>query len=67
VPRGQRDGCLRPYSRFSRQEPLLFLSSTHYLSENLVDPGIEPGTPGPVVRNSDHYNNNDPVNTDYLF
>jgi hypothetical protein len=23
VPRGQRDGSLRPYSRFSRQEPLL--------------------------------------------
>jgi hypothetical protein len=23
VPRGQRDGFLRPYSRFSRQEPLL--------------------------------------------
>jgi hypothetical protein len=28
VPRGQRDGCLRPYSRFFRPEPLLFLSST---------------------------------------
>jgi hypothetical protein len=27
-PRGQRDGFLRPYSRFSRQEPLLFLSSS---------------------------------------
>jgi hypothetical protein len=24
VPRDQRDGFLRPYSRFSRQEPLLF-------------------------------------------
>jgi hypothetical protein len=24
MPRGQRDGSLRPYSRFSRQEPLLF-------------------------------------------
>jgi hypothetical protein len=24
VPCGQRDGSLRPYSRFSRQEPLLF-------------------------------------------
>jgi hypothetical protein len=24
VPRGQRDGTSRPYSRFSRQEPLLF-------------------------------------------
>jgi hypothetical protein len=28
VPRGQRDGSLLPYSRFSRQEPLLFLSSS---------------------------------------
>jgi hypothetical protein len=27
VPRGQRDGSLLPYSRFSRPEPLLFLSS----------------------------------------
>jgi hypothetical protein len=24
VPGGQRDGSLRPYSRFSRQKPLLF-------------------------------------------
>jgi hypothetical protein len=24
VPRGQRDGSLRPYSQISRQEPLLF-------------------------------------------
>jgi hypothetical protein len=24
VPRGQRDGSPRPYSRFSRQEPLIF-------------------------------------------
>jgi hypothetical protein len=28
VPRGQRDGSLEPYSRFSRLEPLLFLAST---------------------------------------
>jgi hypothetical protein len=28
VPRGQRDGYLREYSRFSRQESLLFLSSS---------------------------------------
>jgi hypothetical protein len=27
VPRGKRDGSLRPYSRISRQEPLLFLRS----------------------------------------
>jgi hypothetical protein len=28
VPRGQRDGSLRPYSRISRPEPILFLSSS---------------------------------------
>jgi hypothetical protein len=28
VPRGQRDGSLQPYSRFSRPEPLLFLPSS---------------------------------------
>jgi hypothetical protein len=27
---------------------------THYFSENLVAPGIELGTSGSVVRNSDH-------------
>jgi hypothetical protein len=53
VPRGQRDG---PYSRFSRQEPLLFYQllscnheaewtpfQTHYFF--MVVPGIEPGPP----------------------
>jgi hypothetical protein len=57
VPRGQRDGSLRPYSGLSRPEPLLFIPSsslivleaewtpfqTHYYSENLVAPGIEHG------------------------
>jgi hypothetical protein len=28
VSRGQRDGFLRPYSRFSRPKPLLFISSS---------------------------------------
>jgi hypothetical protein len=28
VPRGQHDGSLRPYSRLSRPEPLLFLPSS---------------------------------------
>jgi hypothetical protein len=28
VPRGQRDGSLRPYSRSSRPEPLIFLPSS---------------------------------------
>jgi hypothetical protein len=27
---------------------------THYFSENLVAPGIEPQTSGSVTRNSDH-------------
>jgi hypothetical protein len=57
VLRGQHNGSLQPYSRFSRPGPLLFLLSsssvvheaewslfqTHYFSENLVAPGIEPG------------------------
>jgi hypothetical protein len=28
---------------------------THCYSENLVAPGIEPGTSGSAARNSDHY------------
>jgi hypothetical protein len=53
VPRGQCDGFLRPYSRFSRQEPLLFNQVTPQLYSwtpfqtdycfSLVVPGIEPG------------------------
>jgi hypothetical protein len=31
------------------------LFQTHYFSENLVAPGVEPGTSGFVARNSDHY------------
>jgi hypothetical protein len=31
---------------------------THYFSENLVAPGIEPGTSGSVARNSDHFSTN---------
>jgi hypothetical protein len=27
---------------------------THYFLHNLLAPGIEPGTSGPVARNSDH-------------
>jgi hypothetical protein len=48
VPRGQRDGSLRPYSRFSRQEPLLFYQVDPVpdaLLFFLVVPGIEPGPP----------------------
>jgi hypothetical protein len=58
VPRGQRDGSLRPYSRFSRQEPLLFYQVAPRLYSRgwvdpvpdpllffLVVPGIEPGPP----------------------
>jgi hypothetical protein len=29
---------------------------THYFSENLVEPGIEPGTSGPIARNSERMN-----------
>jgi hypothetical protein len=58
VPRGQRDGSLRPCSRISRPEPLLLLPSSSSVvitrlsgprsrpttsQENLVAPGIEPG------------------------
>jgi hypothetical protein len=35
---------------------------THYLSENLVAPGIEPVTSGSVARNSDHYTTETVVN-----
>jgi hypothetical protein len=58
VPRGQRDGSLRPYSRLSRQEPLLFLSNSSSVVLTrlsgprsrpttffLIVPGIEPGLP----------------------
>jgi hypothetical protein len=58
VPRGQHNGSLQPYSRFSRPEPLLFLPSSSPIiltklsgprsrpttsQKNLVVPGIEPG------------------------
>jgi hypothetical protein len=43
VPRGQRDGSLRPYSRFSRQEPLLFYQVAPQLySRGWVDPIPDP-------------------------
>jgi hypothetical protein len=48
---------------FSRPEPLLFIQvvpqaegttfQTHYFSENVVAPGIQPGTSRSVTRNSD--------------
>jgi hypothetical protein len=39
VPRGQRNGSLRPYSRFSSQEPLLFYQVAPQLySRGWVDP-----------------------------
>jgi hypothetical protein len=59
VPRGQRDGSLRSYSRFYRQDPLLFYQVAPQLYSRgwvdpfsdpllfffLVVPGIEPGPP----------------------
>jgi hypothetical protein len=51
VPRGQRDGFLRPFSGLSRPEPLLFLSSSSSVVLRRVSgprsrptaQGIEPG------------------------
>jgi hypothetical protein len=67
VPHGQRDGSLRPYSRFSIQEPLLFYQVAHQLySRNWVDPVPDPlvlcsgsagnrtRASGSVAENSDH-------------
>jgi hypothetical protein len=66
VPRGQRDGSLRPYSRFSRQEPLLFYKVAPQLySRGWVDPVPDPllffcsagnrtRASGSVAKNSDH-------------
>jgi hypothetical protein len=43
VPRGQRDGSLLPYSRFSTQEPLLFYQVAPQLySRGWVDPVPDP-------------------------
>jgi hypothetical protein len=67
VPSGQRDGSLRPYSRFSRQEPLLFYQVAPQLySRGCVDPfqthyfflsgsgGNRTRASGSVAKNSDH-------------
>jgi hypothetical protein len=66
-PRGQRDGSLRSYSRFSRQEPLLFYQVAPQLySRGWVDPVPDPlhyvygsagnrtRASGSVSKNSDH-------------
>jgi hypothetical protein len=43
VPRDQRDGSLRPYSRISRQEPVLFYQAAPRLySRGWVDPVPDP-------------------------
>jgi hypothetical protein len=71
VPRDQRDGYLRPYSRLSRQEPQLFLSSSSQLhTRGSVDPVPDPlllsksgsagnrtqtSGSGSIARNSDHW------------
>jgi hypothetical protein len=68
VPRGQRDGSLLRYSRFSRPEPLLFFQVAPKLySRGWVDPVPDPlllrkssspgnrtRTSGSVARNSYH-------------
>jgi hypothetical protein len=45
VPRGQRDGSLRPYSRFCRQEPLLVVNRCNLNEKNLY---------GHLYRNASH-------------
>jgi hypothetical protein len=67
VPRGQRGGSLRPYSWFSRQEPLLLYQVAPQLySRGWVDPVPDPlllfsgsagnrtRSSGSVAKNSDH-------------
>jgi hypothetical protein len=45
VPRGQRDGSLGPYSRFSRQEPLLFYQvAPQFVLTRLSGPRSRPNT-----------------------
>jgi hypothetical protein len=68
VPRGQRDRSLRPYFRFSRQDPLLFYQVAPQLySRGRVDPVPDPlpfffgsagnrtRASGSVAKNSDHW------------
>jgi hypothetical protein len=67
VSRYQRDGSLRPYSRFSRPEPLLFLSSSSSIVLTRLNAVPDPlhlrkcgsaanraRTSGYAARNSDH-------------
>jgi hypothetical protein len=42
LPRGQRDGSLWPYSRFSSPEPLLFLPIPQLYSLGSADPVPDP-------------------------
>jgi hypothetical protein len=68
VPRGQRDGYLRPYFRFSRPEPLLFQVAPQLHWRGWMDPvpdlllvrksgsaGNRTRTSGSVDRNSGHW------------
>jgi hypothetical protein len=69
VSRGQRNESPRPLISVFYTGAATFLSSsssviftrlsgppfqTHYFSDNLVAPGIQPGTSGSVTTNSDH-------------
>jgi hypothetical protein len=68
VPRGQRDGFLRPYSRISRQEPpLVYQVAPQLYSRGWLDPVPDPllffssgsagnrtRASGSVAKNSDH-------------
>jgi hypothetical protein len=71
--RGQRDRSLRPYSPFSRQEPLLFFQASPQLySRGRVNPVPDPllffgsagnrtRASGSVAKNSDHYTTEAPA------
>jgi hypothetical protein len=55
VPRGQRDGSLRPYSRISRPQPPLFLSSSSStVLRKSGSAGNRTRTSRSVTRNFDH-------------
>jgi hypothetical protein len=51
LPHGQRDGSLRQYSRFSRQEPLLFLpNSSSVVLKRLSGPRVTISYPIEILR-----------------
>jgi hypothetical protein len=53
-PHGRNLGFLDPKLLSYPHEAEWTPFQTHYFSENLIAPGIEPGSSGSVARNSDH-------------